>query len=71
VIPLSKLRQEELLAYYFSRSFQLEDMLMKKYELPKKMLKDKILDQMIKDFKKNNREHMKDLSDKMNRLGIQ
>ena len=44
---------------------------MKKNELPKKMLKDKILDQMIKDFKKNNREHMKDLSDKMNRLGIQ
>ena len=32
---------------------------MKKYELPKKMLKDKILDQMIKDFKKNNREHMR------------
>jgi Mg2+/Co2+ transporter CorC len=71
VIPLSKLRQEDLLAFYFSRSLQLEDVLMKKYEVPKKVLNDKVLEQMIKDFRKNGREHMKDLSDKMKRLGIQ
>jgi hypothetical protein len=70
VIPLFKPRQEDLLAYYFSRSLQLEDILMKKYELPKKILKDKMMEQMIKDFKKNCREHIKDLNDKMNRLGI-
>jgi len=70
VIPLSKLRQEDLLTYYFARSLQLEDILMKKYELPKKILKDKMLEQMIKDFKKNNKEHIKNLNDKMNRLGM-
>lgn len=43
---------------------------MKKYELPKKILKDKMLEQMIKDFKKNNKEHIKNLNDKMNRLGM-
>lgn len=48
----------------------MEDILMKKYELPKKILKDKMMEQMIKDFKKNCREHIKDLNDKMNRLGI-
>ncbi len=68
---MSKLRQEDILAFYFARSLQLEDLLLKKYELPKKMLKDKIIEQMIKDFKKNSREHIKDLNDKINRLGIQ
>lgn len=68
---MSKLRQEDLLAFYFSRSLQLEDVLMKKYEVPKKMLNDKMLGQMINDFRKNSKEHMKDLSDKMKRLGIQ
>ncbi len=68
---MSKLRQEDLLAFYFSRSLQLEDVLMKKYEVPKKMLNDKVLEQMIKAFRKNCKEHMKDLTDKMKRLGIQ
>lgn len=68
---MSKLRQEDMLSYYFNRSLQLEDLLMKKYEIPKKLLNDKILDQMIKDFKKNCREHIRDLNDKMSRLGVQ
>ncbi len=68
---MSKLRQEDMLSYYFNRSLQLEDLLMKKYEIPKKLLNDKVLDQMIKDFKKTCREHIRDLSDKMSRLGVQ
>lgn len=44
---------------------------MKKYDLPKKYLKNEVLNQMINDFRKNCREHMKDLTDKMKRLGIQ
>lgn len=68
---MSKLHQEDMLSYYFLRSLHLEDLLMKKYEIPKKVLKDKVLEQMIKDFRKSCREHIKDLNDKMNRLGLQ
>jgi hypothetical protein len=68
---LSKIRQEHMLTFYFNRSIQLEDLLTKKYDLPKKMLRDNLIEQTIKDFRKNNREHIRDLADKMNRLGIQ
>lgn len=68
---MSKVRQEDMLSFYFNRSLQLEDLLMKKYELPKQMLKDKSIEQMINDFRKNGREHIKDLNEKMKRLGIQ
>lgn len=67
---MSKLSQEDMLSFYFNRSIQLEDTLMKKYDLIKKMIKDKTLEQMIDDFKKNSREHIKDLNDKMKRLGV-
>ena len=68
---MSKLHQEDMLAFYFLRSLHLEELLMKKYDLPKKMLKDKVLEQMIRDFQKNSKEHIKDLNDKISRLGIQ
>ncbi len=35
------------------------------------MIKDPILEDMINDFKKNSKEHIKELNDKMKRLGIQ
>lgn len=66
-----KLHQEDMLSFYFNRSLKLEDILMKKYDFFKKMVKDKIIQDMIGDFKKNNKEHMKDLNDKMKSLGIQ
>lgn len=68
---MSKLRQEDMLAFYFNRSIQLEDILNKKCEFIKKMTKDKALIQMIDDFERNSREHIKDLNDKMKRLGVQ
>ncbi|HEY8421348.1 MAG TPA: hypothetical protein VIL05_06380 [Thermoclostridium sp.] len=66
-----KLQQEDMLAFYFNRSLQLEDVLTKKYELYRKNIKDKNIEDMINDFIKNNKEHIKDLNDKMKRLGIQ
>ncbi|NLM10216.1 MAG: hypothetical protein GX213_05460 [Clostridiaceae bacterium] len=65
-----KLHQEDMLSFYFNRSLRLEDNLMKKYELFIKTTKDNTIKDMINDFKKNNREHIKDLNDKMKSLGI-
>jgi len=67
---LFKLHQEDMLSFYFNRSLRLEDNLMKKYELFIKTTKDNTIKDMINDFKKNNREHIKDLNDKMKSLGI-
>lgn len=66
-----KLQQEDMLSFYFNRSLRLEDLLMKKYELLKKMIKDQVIKDMMDDFKKSNKEHIQDLNDKMKRLGIQ
>ncbi|AGC69123.1 hypothetical protein Cst_c21570 [Thermoclostridium stercorarium subsp. stercorarium DSM 8532] len=66
-----KLYQEDMLSFYFNRSLGLEEVLMKKYDFFKKMIKDPILEDMINDFKKNSKEHIKELNDKMKRLGIQ
>ncbi|NLX76491.1 MAG: hypothetical protein GXZ01_03835 [Clostridiaceae bacterium] len=66
-----KLHQEDMLSFYFNRSLKLEDTLMKKYELIIRIIKDKTIKEMIDDFKKNNREHIEDLNDKMKRLGIE
>lgn len=60
-----------MLSFYFNRSLRLEDLLMKKYELLKKMIKDQVIKDMMDDFKKSNKEHIQDLNDKMKRLGIQ
>jgi len=68
---LFKLHQEDMLSFYFNRSLKLEDTLMKKYELIIRIIKDKTIKEMIDDFKKNNREHIEDLNDKMKRLGIE
>lgn len=66
-----KLQQEDMLSFYFNRSLRLEDILLKKYELLRKMTKDQILKDMMDDFRKNSKEHIKDLNDKMKKLGIQ
>lgn len=66
-----KLQQEDMLSFYFNRSLRLEDILLKKYELLRKMTKDQILKDMMDDFRKNSKEHLKDLNDKMKKLGIQ
>lgn len=68
---MSKMWQEDILSYYFNRSLQLEDLLLKKYDLLKSKLKNNVLDQMVKELKKNSREHIRDLNDKMKVLGIQ
>jgi len=68
---LFKLHQEDMLSFYFNRSLLLEDILLKKYDLLKKMIKDKTFLDTICDFNKNNKEHIRDLNDKMKRLGIQ
>jgi len=68
---LFKLQQEDMLSFYFNRSLRLEDILLKKYELLRKMTKDQILKDMMDDFRKNSKEHIKDLNDKMKKLGIQ
>jgi len=60
-----------MLSFYFNRSLRLEDILLKKYELLRKMTKDQILKDMMDDFRKNSKEHIKDLNDKMKKLGIQ
>lgn len=66
-----KLQQEDMLSFYFNRSLRLEDILLKKYELLRKMTKDQILKDMMDDFRKNSKEHIKDLNDKMKKLGMQ
>jgi len=68
---LFKLQQEDMFSFYFNRSLRLEDILLKKYELLRKMTKDQILKDMMDDFRKNSKEHIKDLNDKMKKLGIQ
>lgn len=68
---LFRQNQENMLSFYFNRSIQLENILMKKYELVRKLIRDKTLKDMIDDFNKNSREHIEDLNDKMKRLGIQ
>lgn len=68
---MSKLRHEDIMSYYFNRSLQLEELMLKKLELIKKLVKNKEHEQMMKDFKKNAREHIKDINEKMKLLGMQ
>lgn len=68
---MSKLSQEDMLSFYFNRSLQLEDLMLKKLELPKKMLKNTEHEQMVRDFRRNAQVHIKDLNEKMKLLGIQ
>lgn len=71
MIQLSNLRQEDMLSFYFYRSLELEELLIKKYDMVKKPAKGKNLEPILQDFKKNSSEHIKDLREKMNLLGIQ
>jgi len=67
---LSKMRQDSELAYYFNRSLYLEQLLLKKYDSYGKLKKDSVTETLINDFKKNGKEHIKDLDNKAKRFGL-
>lgn len=67
---MSKMRQDSELVYYFNRSLYLEYLLLKKYDSYNKVKKGSIIDTLLKDFKKNGKEHIKDLNDKIKRFGL-
>jgi len=68
---LFKVKQEDMLSFYFNRSLRLEDILLKKNEQYKKLAKDQIIRDLMDDFRKNSNEHIKTLNDRMKKLGIQ
>lgn len=66
---MSKMRQDSELAYYFNRSLYLEYLLLRKYGVYN-IKKGSLVESLVKDFKKNGTEHIKDLNDKIKRFGL-
>jgi len=63
--------QEYVLSIVFRNSIEKEELLLKKYEEYYEKLKNKDLKELIKEFRKTSREHVKVMKDKMIKLKIQ
>ncbi len=63
--------QENVVNMIFKSSLDKEELLIKKYEEYFPEIKDKYLKDMLEDFRKEAREHIRLLKDKMIKLNIQ
>lgn len=68
---MEEFSQEYVLSIVFRNSIEKEELLLKKYEEYYEKLKNKDLKELIKEFRKTSREHVKVMKDKMIKLKIQ
>lgn len=67
---MDKLSQEYILNIMFNESLDREQLLLKKYDEIYDKIKDKEIKNMIKEFRKDSREHIDILKDKMIALNV-
>lgn len=68
---MEEFSQEYMLSIVFRNSIDKEELLAKKYEEYYDKIKNKELREVIKEFEKTSREHLKVMKDKMIKLKIQ
>lgn len=68
---MEEFSQEYVLSIVFRNAIDKEELLLKKYEEYYSNIKNKELKEVIKEFKKTSREHLKVMKDKMIKLKIQ
>jgi hypothetical protein len=68
---MEELSQEYVLSIIFRNSIDKEELLLKKYEAYYRVIKNKELKEIVKEFKKTSQEHLKIMKDKMIKLKIQ
>jgi rubrerythrin len=68
---MEEFSQEYVLSIVFRNAIDKEELLLKKYEEYYSNIKNKELKEIIKEFKKTSREHLKVMKDKMIKLKIQ
>lgn len=68
---LKRISQEHIMSMIFKNSINREELLIKKYTNYNTGIKDKEIGNMLNEFKKNSREHIKLIKDKMIKLNIQ
>lgn len=68
---MEELSQEYVLSIVFRNSIDKEELLLKKYDDYYDKLKNKELKEVVKEFSKTSREHLKIMKEKMIKLRIQ
>lgn len=68
---MEEFSQEYVLSIVFRNAIDKEELLLKKYEEYYSNIKNKELKEVIKEFKRTSREHLKVMKDKMIKLKIQ
>lgn len=68
---MEELSQEYVLSIIFRNSIDKEELLLKKYDDYYDKLKNKELKEVVKEFSKTSREHLKIMKEKMIKLRIQ
>ena len=68
---MEEFSQEYVLSIVFRNSIDKEELLLKKYEEYYSKIKNKDLKEIIKEFEKTSREHLKIMKEKMIKLKIQ